>query len=173
MPHVDPEVVLPSATVPVPWANGLGITRVLVDGVGWRLSVAEIEGEQEFSPLPGRDRILIPILGERLALEVEGIRHEVPLRTALAFRGEDRVVAEAVGRVSVVNLMTVRDAVAVDARIGSAVADAHAVVVLGGGVRFEGRDLEPGALVRAGGLARVDAGEDAVLLSIRLRGATG
>ncbi len=161
----DPGIVRPSGIEPVPWANGLGITRVLLDGAALRISVAEIEGEQEFSPLPGRDRILVPIRGDGLVLDIEGVRLDVPLRTAVAFRGEDRVVAAATGRVSVVNLMTMRDAVALDTRIGSAVEDAQAVVVLGGDVRVDGQVLEPGALVRGAGLSRIVA-LDAVLLNI-------
>jgi environmental stress-induced protein Ves len=50
---------------PQPWANGLGVTRVVAIGrseepthdFDWRLSVADVT-DGEFSKLPGTDRII-------------------------------------------------------------------------------------------------------------------
>ncbi len=77
------------------WKNGGGWTTELALGGapeawGWRVSVAEVDADCEFSRFPGIDRSILVLAGEGMALQVE---HEAPalLRAdgeALAFSGD-------------------------------------------------------------------------------------
>lgn len=79
------------------WANGLGWTTELAvhpahGELEWRVSIAEVDTDCEFSQLPGVDRTLLVLEGDGLALAVDDAP-EVLLRPggeALAFSG-DRV----------------------------------------------------------------------------------
>jgi len=63
----------------VPWRNGGGVTReVAVDGPGpqdfeWRISIAEVNMAGPFSALPGIDRIITLLDGERMDLLTDGV----------------------------------------------------------------------------------------------------
>ena len=83
---------------PQPWANGRGTTVELVSaeesvqltdatvGTGrWRLSLASLQEEGPFSPLPGMDRIHTPL--DAIELTVDGIPHRIPALTPFAFDG--------------------------------------------------------------------------------------
>ncbi|MGW8481667.1 HutD family protein [Microbacterium sp. NPDC055903] len=172
MLHADPGVVRPADVASVPWANGLGITRVLLERENWRISVAEIDGRAPFSELPGVSRVLIPVRGEGLLLRIDGRLQDANRGLLIAFRGEDPVTAETVsGPVSVVNLMVRRAAAAMDVRAGLPVpvaADADAVVVAGAGAAMDGCALEPGTVLLPGAWARLVAPDDAVV-SVRIR----
>ena len=95
-------LVLPeSAMRREPWKNGRGMTTGLAtDGEPWtwRLAIAEVPSRGEFSVYPGVDRVLSLLVGEGLALEIDGVRTAVPRDgDGVPFRGESRVVGEPVG----------------------------------------------------------------------------
>lgn len=74
-----------------PWANGLGRTRVLLTGDGWRVSLATIGAEAPFSPLPGVERVQVPL--EPVIFTLNGISRLVEPWTLVMFSGQDRVSA--------------------------------------------------------------------------------
>lgn len=149
--RADLEIVRPADVEPEPWANGLGVTRVLAARPAWRISLAEIEGRMPFSPFLGADRVLIPLSPEGVTIEIDGaVRHVAP-HTGVAFRGEDHVVAETVGtRASVINIMTRRSS----GRLGWHIRtisdalreDADAMIVLDGEVTVGRETLTSGAV---------------------------
>jgi environmental stress-induced protein Ves len=65
------------------WKNGAGWTteiarRDAADGAfDWRISVAEVDADSDFSPFPGCDRTLLVLDGEGIELRVDG--HEPAL----------------------------------------------------------------------------------------------
>lgn len=85
---------------PVPWANGAGETTELVSLIEsqeltpdlrrWRLSIARLDREAEFSPLPGLARTFLPI-GAEVVLEIDGQVHSVTPAAPVRFRGEQNV----------------------------------------------------------------------------------
>lgn len=106
--------------IPVPWKNGLGITREIAifpagssaDSFIWRTSVAEVNTAAPFSSFPGIDRNIVLLQGEGFTMTLDGeITH--PLRVPFepfAFRGEAKVdVALAAGATRDFNLMVRRD----------------------------------------------------------------
>ncbi|MFI5709290.1 HutD family protein [Kribbella sp. NPDC051620] len=110
---VTPEVgaariLTPDAVNPVPWRNGAGSTRQLVDDpAGWRLSVADLEQDADFSYFPGLDRTFLPLVD--VLLLIDGERRPVARGTATEFPGEATVAMELVaGPGQAVNLMTIR-----------------------------------------------------------------
>lgn len=157
------------------WKNGGGLTRVIVSGEEWRLSVAEITQDGAFSRFPGilRQIALLTGQGVRLRLSDGTEREVVRVGEILTFSGDLDVEAVLVdGPVQVVNLMypvsracrmeAVRggDALSFEAPAGAAL-----VVAQGGGV-FEGASGQPqicraGAylvLPKGGGRVRSDEG---------------
>jgi environmental stress-induced protein Ves len=101
-------ILTPDAVAPVRWRNGAGSTRQLVDDpAGWRLSVAELEQDADFSDFPGLDRIFLPLVD--VVLHIDGERRPVPHGTATEFSGEASVAVELIaGAGRAVNLMTAR-----------------------------------------------------------------
>lgn len=113
------------------WRNGLGWTREVaserlhapiargVSGTGggedwdWRLSIAEIEGEADYSRFDGVEREQMLLSGNGLCLRRpagDTILH--PPHERLRFGGEEAVTGRPIdGRVEVVNLMWRRDRV--------------------------------------------------------------
>ncbi|WP_231445476.1 HutD family protein [Brevibacterium zhoupengii] len=85
---------------PVPWANGAGETTELVSLIKsqkltpdlrrWRLSIARLDREAEFSPLPGLARTFLPI-GAEVTLEIDGQMHSVTPAAPVRFRGAQNV----------------------------------------------------------------------------------
>jgi environmental stress-induced protein Ves len=105
----EPEVVRPDDASPQPWANGLGVTRVLAERPAWRVSIAEIHGRMPFSTLPGFDRILIPLTEERLDLTIDGAPVRALRTRGVAFSGEARVTASTGEKpIEVLNVMVRR-----------------------------------------------------------------
>ncbi len=85
----------------MPWRNGLGTTVELLkqnradgDGFAWRLSMADVTSDGEFSNFGGYDRTLLLLEGGGLTLDCAGVQHrlEQPLQAA-RFRGEDTTIA--------------------------------------------------------------------------------
>ncbi len=98
----------PDTVEAVAWRNGMGVTRELIDDPdGWRLSVAELQGDAGFSEFVGMDRVFLPLVD--VVLIVDGVRRKVARHTTASFPGEARVAVELVaGPGRAVNLMTVR-----------------------------------------------------------------
>lgn len=85
------------------WKNGLGWTREIVrvpdgDHWDWRLSIAEIERDSEFSIFPGIDRDLALIRGNGLRLRFEDgeVAELAPPHGRFRFAGERVVIGELV-----------------------------------------------------------------------------
>lgn len=101
------------------WKNGLGWTREIVrvpEGGqwDWRLSIAEIERDSEFSIFPGIDRELVLIRGHGLRLKfADGESAELaPPHGRFRFAGEREVIGELLdGTTHDFNLMWRRGAV--------------------------------------------------------------
>jgi len=163
-PENDNLFPLPSGPQPVEnlvaqaWKNGGGLTRVIVSGEEWRLSVAEITQDGAFSRFPGilRQIALLTGQGVRLRLSDGTEREVVRVGEILTFSGDLDVEAVLVdGPVQVVNLMypvsracrmeAVRggDALSFEAPAGAA------LVVAQGGWVFEGASGQP-QICRAG-----------------------
>ena len=105
---------LPAAgRVVTSWRNGAGATREIVAAGGaefdWRLSIAVVAGEVEFSRFPLVDRMLVPLSPEGLQLRVDGIRVELAQWQVLGFAGEVPVTSLSAGGVTEdLNLMVRR-----------------------------------------------------------------
>ncbi|MDQ3269342.1 MAG: HutD family protein [Pseudomonadota bacterium] len=101
------------------WRNELGWTREIhrsppTGEWDWRLSIAEIECDAEFSRFPGIDRELVLLSGNglRLRFDQEVVRELQPPHGRLCFSGERAVVGELVdGPTNDFNLMWRRERV--------------------------------------------------------------
>jgi len=101
------------------WRNQLGWTREILRSPAqgewdWRLSIAEIESDAEFSVFPGIDRELVLLSGNGLRLRfADGETRELqPPHDRLRFAGERAVAGELIdGRTHDFNLMWRRDRV--------------------------------------------------------------
>ena len=90
------EIVRASALREMAWANGAGITydvAVSPAGAGladfdWRISLADISVDGDFSVLPGVDRVLVLIEGEGMDLTVAGQTRALEPWTPVNFAGE-------------------------------------------------------------------------------------
>ncbi|QUY62954.1 Hypotetical protein [Gulosibacter molinativorax] len=146
---------------PQPWANGAGTTTEVVSfedsasfspagTAPWRLSVASLEREGDFSPLPGAQRVFTPV-GSSLELTVNGVAHEVADGSSLEFSGDDVVRLTRLDRpCHAVNLMARVDAgghvpkirfVGAPGQGADAGPDALAVLALGDQHGYEKFDL--------------------------------
>jgi environmental stress-induced protein Ves len=107
----------PDSFLAMPWRNGLGTTIELLKqdlpedgGFAWRLSMAEVTTDGEFSNFSGYDRTLLLLVGKGLTLDCAGARQQLdkPLQAA-RFRGEDPTFATLHdGPVKDFNIMTQR-----------------------------------------------------------------
>ena len=125
----------------MPWRNGLGTTvelarEDLADGSGfaWRLSMADVTDDGEFSNFSGYDRCLLLLEGNGLTLDCADSVHrlERPLQAA-RFRGEDATFATLhAGPVRDFNIMTLRRhcSARVDSQAHAASIDVHADLLL-------------------------------------------
>ena len=158
----------------VRWKNGLGWTREIVrvpdvDDWDWRLSIAEIERDAEFSAFPGIDRELVLLSGNGLRIVFDdGDTHTLLLpHDQLRFAGERKARGELVdGSTHDFNLMWRRERL--DARlwrrplVGPMLLFAEpgttwAVHLLSGRAAFaDGSDLPP---LEAGDSAVLEAGD--------------
>ncbi|MFJ9387641.1 HutD family protein [Nocardioides sp. NPDC101246] len=93
---------------PVPWRNGLGRTRELLVGPGWRLSLADLTAPGPFSSFPGNDRVHLP-LEDGYTLVVDGHPIQARALQSVGFPGEAPVVLQDLARpTSALNLITER-----------------------------------------------------------------
>ena len=147
MPSSNPMSALtilgPKTFLTMPWRNGLGSTIELLkqdlpgsDGFAWRLSMAEVTTDGEFSNFSGYDRTLLLLEGKGLTLDCSGsdgsakhlAKHhlEKPLQAA-RFKGEDPTFASLHdGPIKDFNIMTQRQAC--EARVVSAVHPAESTI---------------------------------------------
>jgi environmental stress-induced protein Ves len=154
----------------VRWKNGLGWTREIArfpdtGDWDWRLSIAEIERDAEFSAFPGIERELVLLSGNGVRLVFDdGETHELlPPHDRLRFAGERKLRGELLdGTTHDFNLMWRRGRL--DAQlwhrplVGTMVlfvdaCETWAVHLLAGEARF----------ADASGLGRLDAGDTAIL----------
>lgn len=86
--------VLRFAQVPVSrWRNGGGRTREIArqparDAFDWRVSVAEVTRDTEFSTFPGVDRVIIFCEGPAMSLDIDGTEHTLQHHSPFTFAGE-------------------------------------------------------------------------------------
>ncbi len=78
----------------VPWRNGGGVTREVAasggsdpQGFDWRVSIADVSQPGPFSALPGVDRVITLVEGERMELVIDGVVHVLGLHESLSFDG--------------------------------------------------------------------------------------
>lgn len=110
-------IVKPSSYRSMPWRNGLGSTVELLkqdlpdgDGFAWRLSMADVSSDGEFSNFSGYDRTLLLLEGNGLTLLNDGREQRLgePLQAA-RFRGEGPTYARLHdGPIRDFNIMTQR-----------------------------------------------------------------
>ncbi|MFI8595347.1 HutD family protein [Microbacterium sp. NPDC078428] len=154
-PKIPPswDVVTPASVVAEPWANGMGVTRVLARRLAWRLSLAEIRGRSVFSNFPGVDRLLVLAGDQPLTLMIDSVRHRLVPGDVVRFPGEARVIpAPMSAGALVVNLMTPRafsrgdaETVRFSGSFRVAADDPRPVVVLSGYPALAGARLPVGA----------------------------
>jgi hypothetical protein len=114
---VNHSIIGPDNFVAMPWRNGLGTTVELLQqklptgtGFAWRLSMADVVKDGEFSDFSGYDRILLLLEGNGLTLLTDGREQQLdePLQAA-RFRGEDPTFARLCdGPIKDFNIMTQR-----------------------------------------------------------------
>ena len=154
----------------VRWKNGLGWTREIArfpdaEDWDWRLSIAEIERDAEFSAFPGIERELVLLSGNGVRLVFDdGETHELlPPHDRLRFAGERKLRGDLIdGTTHDFNLMWRRERI--DAQlwhrplVGTMVlfvdaGETWAVHLLAGEARF----------ADASSLGRLEAGDTAIL----------
>ncbi|MET0820165.1 MAG: HutD family protein [Aeromicrobium sp.] len=102
----------PRAVAPTAWRNGLGSTRELAagtdpdDSTSWRISVATLDHDVEFSTFPGMDRTLVALGPLRLSIDGQVAALEAGDR--VSFAGESDVSVALAMPTSALNVMTRR-----------------------------------------------------------------
>ncbi|ROR11167.1 HutD family protein [Erwinia sp. JUb26] len=88
------------ASLPVSrWRNGGGETREIISyppgeaEFDWRISIATIAADGDFSTFPGVDRIITLLDGEVELYSDDRLRQRLAVNQPYAFRGEDRISA--------------------------------------------------------------------------------
>ncbi|GAB3833264.1 HutD family protein [Kribbella italica] len=101
----------------VAWRNGAGLTTELAGdppGGGsaaefaWRVSLAEVTEDCDFSLFPDVDRTIVLVEGEALSLELQGIEHILTPYEPFRFDGAIEVRCRVAGPTRDLNVMTRR-----------------------------------------------------------------
>lgn len=163
-----------------PWANGRGETLELCrrdgrDGMLWRLSVASVAEDGEFSCFPGIERSLTVIDGPGFDLVGDGLRLRADPMVPVAFPGDLAVRAEGVSAPSRdFNLMVARGRVGATvsvARSGERRGDTIALFAVSAGLLTANGGvtrMAPGDLLLAQGTVNFRA--DAPMIAVTLDG---
>ncbi|GAT75052.1 HutD/Ves family protein [Microbacterium hydrocarbonoxydans] len=143
-----------------PWRNGGGQTSEIAVAPAasanrefdWRLSIARIDRDGDFSAYPGVDRLLMPLSEGGLELLVDGVRRSIPRFDVIRFPGEADVSAAGVTAPSLdLNVMVNREfgtaslACQVVERVhlvGGRSGEVTAIIALDGDLRVSGERLE-------------------------------
>ena len=103
----------------MPWANGRGTSYEIAsdrddeDRWSWRMAIAPVVVDGQFSSLPGVDRELVVIEGNGMVLDVDGKSVECMPSQVVRFSGDSTTFARLVdGAVVDIGLMTVRGTIA-------------------------------------------------------------
>jgi uncharacterized protein len=144
------------------WANQRGWTREIIrdpqsGALDWRVSIAEIDREGDFSPFPGRRRVLVLLHGAGLQLRVDGVAHSLdPPFGKLVFDGAAEVACQLPdGPVHAFNL--IHDAARFDGDV--------LVRPLVGPMVFFDAPATDWLILLVGGQARLQAGEQRLELA--------
>lgn len=112
-----PQILLARDRPAQPWRNGGGSTSEVAispntattEDFDWRISIATVDQESQFSLYPGVNRWLMPLSLDGMTLRIEGETTHLPGREAFAFGGEASVRAVNVTRRALdLNLMVHR-----------------------------------------------------------------
>ena len=174
-----------SGHIRLPWRNGQGSSAEIVSRPGpdgpfdWRLSVATIDSNAEFSRFPGIERKLMALSQIGLELGLEGGQVALRQFDVHTFAGEDRVSAVDVTRPTLgLNLMTRRGrcsgSLAVERPSGdwsfvAGESDEAAVVLLDGRIHLGGVGLEQHDAVVIGPGSRLTLQGEGVLALARVQ----
>lgn len=91
------EIIRFASLATVPWKNGGGVTREIArfeneGAMVWRLSIADVASEGDFSKFPGIERILTVIEGQGMQLDRPGGNAlAADLLKPVAFSGDDAI----------------------------------------------------------------------------------
>jgi uncharacterized protein len=127
-----------------PWKNGGGVTREIVrvplgadmESFDWRVSIAEISADGEFSRFPGVDRVTVLLEGDGVHMDSVDHRLDTPL-VPFSFSGDEPIAARLLGGTSTdFNVMTRRSSARAEVRVIRA---AETLAVCGAGVLFAAR----------------------------------
>lgn len=77
------------------WTSEIALENAADGHFDWRISVAEIDGDSDFSVYPGIDRTIVVLSGKGMVLDIAGHgSHELrPLENPLVFLGEEKIHA--------------------------------------------------------------------------------
>lgn len=109
-------VIRASEYTRMPWSNGGGVTAEVIRSprgqnstvFTWRVSIADVVADGDFSAMPGIDRIIVLVEGEQMHLSVDGIDHPLRPRMPFAFSGDARVFCSVPAPTRDLNVMTAR-----------------------------------------------------------------
>jgi len=168
--------------IPVPWKNGGGITREIAASEAgepfWRLSIADVTKDGDFSLFPGLHRILTVVKGEGMVLQGKNETYRaIPLHP-VSFPGDTPLLGKLVeGPVQNFNL--IYDATKLDAELtvlrvqdessqGNKGSVFEAVYCLTGSVKIDGECLQSYQGFYGMQKPDIQLGLEASLLRVRL-----
>ncbi|MGC4942618.1 HutD/Ves family protein [Kribbella sp. DT2] len=162
----------------VAWRNGAGLTTELASDppggdaeappsggssadFSWRVSLAEVTEDCEFSVFPDVDRTIVLVEGEAMSLQLPGIAHTLTPYEPFQFDGAVEVRCRVSGPTRDLNVMTRRgrsnatvSIEKLDAPLTLAEADPLVIVCLDGSVTLETEG--PSVTLGAGDVAELD-----------------
>ncbi|MEV6286904.1 HutD family protein [Kribbella sp. NPDC051770] len=165
----------------VAWRNGAGLTTELAGGgaasdFAWRVSLADVVEDCEFSVFPDVDRTIVLVEGDGMVLELDGVEHELTRFVPFGFDGGAAVRCRVAGPTRDLNLMTRRGrasgTVAVESAPLTVEAGDHLVVVcLEGSVGVEvealAETLAAGDVMELDGSARITGAGRVAVIRVR------